>query len=189
MNNHSPLSRSRGHGRGVDVRALKAGDHQAWAALVESLGPKISGYAYRLGASDPDEVVSATLEAVARSIGSFEGSSSQFQSFVFKIAHDRAVDSWRRTSRRREVSLDDSYSEPSADDTVPFTFEDPEVLGVLAELSHDQRQMIELRYLIGLSTRETALAMGRSEVATRVALSRAKAKLRDLLGDPKWSDS
>ncbi len=49
--------------------------------------------------------------------------------------------------------------------------------------------MIELRYVIGLSTRETALAMGRSEVATRVALSRAKAKLRGLLDDMERGDA
>jgi RNA polymerase sigma factor (sigma-70 family) len=64
---------------------------------------------------------------------------------------------------------------------MPVAFEDPDVLASLDELSDDQRRMIELRYVIGLSTRETALTMGRSEVATRVALSRAKAKLRGLL--------
>jgi len=103
-------------------------------------------------------------------------------SFVFKIAHDRAVDAIRRAQRRPLVASDDAITELPAGDDIPVAFEDPDILASIAKLSDDQRRMIELRYVIGLSTRETALALGRSEVATRVALSRAKAKLRDLLG-------
>lgn len=164
------------------VKGLKAGDPEAWDALVAELGSVIAGYAFRFGAPDPDDVVSATFEAVARSIGSFEGSASQFRSFVFKIAHDRAVDAIRRAQRRPLVASDDAITELPAGDDIPVAFEDPDILASIAKLSDDQRRMIELRYVIGLSTRETALALGRSEVATRVALSRAKAKLRDLLG-------
>lgn len=166
----------------ISVKGLKAGDPEAWDALVTELGSVIAGYAFRIGAPDPDDVVSATFEAVARSIGSFEGSASQFRSFVFKIAHDRAVDAIRRAQRRPLVASDDAITELPASDDIPVAFEDPDILASIAKLSDDQRRMIELRYVIGLSTRETALALGRSEVATRVALSRAKAKLRDLLG-------
>jgi RNA polymerase sigma-70 factor (ECF subfamily) len=165
----------------IRVNGLKAGDPEAWEALVAELGATIAGYVFRLGAPDPDEVVSATFESVARSIGSFEGSASQLRSFVFRIAHDRAVDAIRRAQRQPLVVSDDIITDQPASDDMPVAFEDPDVLASLAELSDDQRRMIELRYVIGLSTRETALAMGRSEVATRVALSRAKAKLRGLL--------
>jgi len=49
--------------------------------------------------------------------------------------------------------------------------------------------MLELRYVVGLSTRETAKAIGKSEVATRVALSRAFAKLKDLLSEELRAES
>jgi DNA-directed RNA polymerase specialized sigma24 family protein len=43
------------------------------------------------------------------------------------------------------------------------------------------QQMIYLRYTAGLTTKETARAMGKSEVATRVGLSRAMVRLREVL--------
>jgi DNA-directed RNA polymerase specialized sigma24 family protein len=43
------------------------------------------------------------------------------------------------------------------------------------------QQMIYLRYTAGLTTKETARSMGKSEVATRVGLSRAMVRLREVL--------
>jgi len=167
----------------LNVRQLKAGDPKTWAALVNELGPTIAGYARRLGASDPDEMVSATLEAVARSIGSFEGTERQLRSFVFKVAHDRTVDSLRRSAHQRETSLETSSVQPKAQETPPTGFEDPELLEVLSSLPEEQRRMLDLRYVVGLSTKETAAVLGRSEVSTRVALSRTMAKVRIRLSE------
>ena len=51
----------------------------------------------------------------------------------------------------------------------------------LAELSEDQRQVIELRYLQQLNVAETAAKMDRSERAVRSVCARALIHLRELL--------
>lgn len=167
--------------RGFSLPALKAGDATAWTWLVAEYSGKVTGYAARMGARDPDDVTSATLEALARRIGDFEGGESQFRSFVFSIAHARIVDDLRRSTRRSEVSIENTLTLLAAEEPNEDTFSDPDLLAALDRLPEDQRRMLELRYVVGLSTKETADAIGKSEVATRVALSRAFTKLKGIL--------
>jgi RNA polymerase sigma factor (sigma-70 family) len=167
--------------RGFSLTALKAGDARAWSWVVAEYRGKVTGYAARMGARDPDEVAGATLEALARRIGDFEGTESQFRSFVFSIAHARIVDDLRRATRRSEVSIENTLTLLAADEPDEDTFSDPDLLAALDRLPEEQRRMLELRYVVGLSTKETADAIGKSEVATRVALSRAFTRLKGIL--------
>ena len=177
-----PVSNSSFRRRGrVTVRALKKGDASAWSLLVAELGPKITGYANRMGARDGDDVAGATFETLARTIGTFEGSESQLRSYVFSIAHARIVDQLRRSTRRSEVSIENTLVLLEADEPTEETFSDPDLLAALGRLPEDQRRMLDLRYVVGLSTKETARAVGKSEVATRVAISRALSKLKELI--------
>jgi DNA-directed RNA polymerase specialized sigma24 family protein len=59
--------------------------------------------------------------------------------------------------------------------------QDPDLLRAIGRLSDEMQQMIYLRYTAGLTTKETARSMGKSEVATRVGLSRAMVRLREVL--------
>lgn len=163
------------------LSALKNGDGDAWSWFVGEFSSKIVGYASRMGAKDPEEVMGATLEAVARRIGEFEGNESQMRSFVFSIAHARIVDDLRRSTRRSEVSIENTLTLLAAEEPNEDTFTDPDLLDALNRLPEEQRRMLELRYVVGLSTKETAAAIGKSEVATRVALSRSFNKLKGLL--------
>jgi len=165
------------------VSGLKKGNPRAWTLLVAELGPKITGYANRMGVPDGDEVMGATFETLARTIGTFEGSESQLRSYVFSIAHARIVDQLRRSTRRSEESIENTLALLEADEPTEETFNDPDLLAALSRLPEDQRRMLDLRYVVGLSTKETARAIGKSEVATRVAISRALSKLKDLLVD------
>ncbi|MEC8503877.1 MAG: sigma-70 family RNA polymerase sigma factor, partial [Actinomycetota bacterium] len=174
---------------GYSLRDLKSGDSGAWSWLVAEFSGKIVGYATRMGARDPEEVMSATLETVATRIADFEGNESQMRSFIFSIAHARIVDDLRKATRRSEVSIENTLTLLEADEPNEDTFSDPDLLDALSRLPEDQRRMLELRYVVGLSTKETADAIAKSEVATRVGLSRAFARLKELLVDDLRSSS
>ena len=180
---------NRGRRNGYSLRDLKLGDSRAWSWLVAEFSGKIVGYATRMGARDPEEVMSATLETVATRIADFEGNESQMRSFIFSIAHARIVDDLRKATRRSEVSIENTLTLLEADEPNEDTFSDPDLLNALSRLPEDQRRMLELRYVVGLSTKETADAIAKSEVATRVGLSRAFARLKELLVDDLRSSS
>lgn len=100
---------------------------------------------------------------------------------MFSIAHARIVDDVRKRSRRQQVDVDWA-SQPSLETTdMGIESSDPDLVAALDQMPDELKHMLHLRYVEGLSTKETARAIGKSEVATRVALSRGMAKLRAVL--------
>lgn len=167
------------------ISALQSGDPEAWAWFFEEFSGSIAGYARRLGVSDVDDVTGAVLETIARSVGSFSGSHGQFRSWVFSIAHARIVDDIRRRARRPEVEFDESHDHGTVGADHRIGDGDPDLEAAMAQLTEEQRSMLHLRYVVGLSTKEIAQAIDKSEVATRVALHRCSKRLRELLGAPE----
>lgn len=55
----------------------------------------------------------------------------------------------------------------------------------ITELSEQQQMAIRLRYVEGLSTKEVAEKIGKTDVATRVLLSRSMRRLEEVLADVK----
>lgn len=180
-----------GNGRRPRISSLKSGEPRAWRWFVDEFGQALVNYAARMGHSDPEEVMGATMETVARGITGFEGTHKQFRSYVFSVAHARIVDDLRKSARRTNIGQDYLESRQHHDDhdlddspfgvAVADAFDGELVTAALARLSDDQRTMIYLRYVEGMSTKDTARAVGKSEVATRVALSRGLGQLREIL--------
>lgn len=163
------------------IAALQRGDADAWAWMLDEFSGPIAGYARRMGVADPDDVTGAVLESVARSVGSFSGSHRQFRSWVFSVAHSRIVDSIRSRARRPEVEFTASHDRTIDAVDHELGSGDPELEFAMQQLNDEQRSLLHLRFVLELSTKEIADVIGKSEVATRVALHRTTKKLRELL--------
>lgn len=163
------------------ISDLKRGDARAWRWFVDEFGPALSGYARKFGHPDPEEVTGSTLETIARRIAKFEGGHRELRSFVFSVAHARIVDDVRKRARREEMSMDWDREPSAGSPEIEIETSDPELLAAIESMPDELKHMLHLRYVQGLSTRETAKAIGKSEVATRVALSRGISKLRGLM--------
>ena len=91
------------------------------------------------------------------------------------------MDELRSTYRKREVVvpvIPETDNQALGIETISFC---PEMENALGQLSRKQQNLIRLRYVEGMSTREVAQSVGESEGATRVGLSRGLHKLRDVL--------
>ena len=102
---------------------------------------------------------------------------------MFSVAHARIVDDVRKRARREVVSVDWDRGPSNVSPEAAIESSDPELLVAIESMPEDLKHMLHLRYVQGLSTRETAKAIGKSEVATRVALSRGISKLRGLMSE------
>ena len=163
------------------VRDLKNGQPEAWRWFVGAFQGPVTGYAKKLGLADPEEVTGSTFETIARRINSFEGGHSELRSFVFSVAHARIVDELRKGSRMARVDFD--FTNEVVPDLAAsgIDTQDPDLQRAIGRIPEEMQQMIYLRYTAGLTTKETAHSMGKSEVATRVGLSRAMVRLREVL--------
>ncbi|HEX4867733.1 MAG TPA: sigma-70 family RNA polymerase sigma factor [Acidimicrobiales bacterium] len=165
------------------LRAARSGADWAWERLVASIAAPLRGYVAAQGAVDPDELVGQVLLQLVQGIERFEGDEAGFRSWVFVIAHHRVIDERRR--QRRQTALQ-ARQAPAADAPpadagldASATIDWPQRLRVLSE---DQRHVILLRVVAGLSAEEVARILGKRVGTIRVLQHRGLARLRAELG-------
>lgn len=187
----------------VDVEAMvrdaRAGDSSALGQLYDTYRDRVARFATgRLGdAEKAEDVTSETFEAVCRNLGSYRAG-TDFEAWLFTIAHRRVADHFRRRFRRREVELDEvghpAYQGghhalpgplPAVDgpeEAVLAAEQRAEVAGAFRRLRADQQEVLALRVLGGLSAAQVGEVLGKSEGAVRVAQHRALRSLRETMG-------
>jgi RNA polymerase sigma-70 factor, ECF subfamily len=173
----------------VDVEAMvrdaRAGDTDALGQLYDTYRDRVARFATgRLGdAEKAEDVTSETFEAVLRNLGAYRPG-TDFEAWLFTIAHRRVTDVFRRRSRRREVALDETVQAAvgGPEEAVLAAERRAEVAGAFGRLRADQQEVLALRVLAGLSATQAGEVLGRSEGAVRVAQHRALRSLREAMG-------
>ena len=181
------------------VRDARAGDADALGRLYDTYRDRVARFATgRLGdAEKAEDVTSETFEAVLRNLGAYRAG-TDFEAWLFTIAHRRVADHFRRRARRREVALDEAVRPAGRGGRSPFPGPLPavggpeeavlaaerraEVAGAFRRLRADQQEVLALRVLGGLSATQVGQVLGKSEGAVRVAQHRALQSLREAMG-------
>jgi RNA polymerase sigma-70 factor (ECF subfamily) len=161
-------------------------DKQALEGIYEQYNLDIYRYAFRLlNESDlAEECVAETFHRLliaARGGTNFEN----IRAYLYRIAHNWITDHHRRNPVR-EVSLeDDLHADPEGNPSVLVSqkMDRQRVRQALMQLSPEQRQVIELRFVENWSHQEVADALGKSVDATRALQYRAVEALRQLLSE------
>jgi RNA polymerase sigma-70 factor, ECF subfamily len=158
-------------------------DRAAFGVLYRRYVDRVYGYAfYLLGDHhDAEDVTERTFLAALKGMDRFRDEGASFRAWLFRIAHNNAANALRSRRRRTAQPLDE-VPEPlaAAPDPAGLVAQADELRHVrraLATLSEERRQVIILRFVDGLSSREIGAVLGRSQGAARVLLHRA---LRDL---------
>ena len=155
-------------------------------ALVEQLRPDLHRYCARMVGSviDGEDVVQDTL---AR--GYYELSALQempaLRAWLFRIAHNRALDYLRRYERRMGEPLDEATAEVmdyESDPEVLLPREQAVTIAVarFAQLLPTQRSCVILKDVLDYSLEEIAAALEISVPAVKAALHRGRTRLRTL---------
>jgi RNA polymerase sigma-70 factor, ECF subfamily len=180
----------------VDVEALvrraRAGDHDALGELYDRFRDRVARFATgRLGdAEEAEDVTSETFEAMLRNLRGYRPG-TDFEAWLFTIAHRRVADHFRRRARRRELPLDEAAAGSlqgagaapgGPEDAVLAAERRAEVALAFRRLRPDQQEVLALRVLGGLSAAQVGRVVGRSEGAVRVAQHRALLDLRSAIG-------
>jgi len=131
---------------------------------------------FRLGRADEDVVAEVFVRAWA-GISSYQDRGRPFGAWLFGIARHLIADEFR--TRSRVVPVAEAWDEGDE----PMTAELLALRHAIDRLPDDQRQAVELRYLVGLSNDEVADAMGTTASAVNTKRWRALRALRDVLGE------
>jgi RNA polymerase sigma-70 factor (sigma-E family) len=99
-----------------------------------------------------------------------------------RILANARIDLWRKRRREVLVAPDQLPHGVTADESAVVVHRD-ELVRALAELSPQQRRVVVLRYLVGLSEREVADDLGVSTGTIKTQASRGLHKLRASMGE------
>ncbi|HEV2492615.1 MAG TPA: sigma-70 family RNA polymerase sigma factor [Terriglobia bacterium] len=172
------------------VAGARAGDTDAFRALVDRYSRKIFRLGYRMTSNehDAEDVVQETFLRAYRALDQFE-SRADFGTWIFRIAANAALDLMRKRQRHEEsrspldpAGSEDSPELPSADPTperLMFSAEvKDKVTRALAGLSAVERTAFVLRHFEGMSIEEIGNVLDLKESATKNTVFRAVQKLR-----------
>lgn len=173
------------------ISRSQSGDIQAFNDLVELYQRQVYNLALRMlgSAETAEDATQDTFVSAYRAIAGFRGGS--FKAWILRIAANSCRDKMRVSRRASIVSLDNLMEEVGdfiADDKTesPEDYAQRRELGrlldgSLARLPEDQRLVVVLSDIQGLTYEEIAQVIGISLGTVKSRLSRARLRLRELL--------
>lgn len=177
------------------IKRAKKGDSKAFSALLNEYLSMIYNIAYRM-TGNPDDASDMTQEVMIKlfkNLDSFN-QKSKFSTWVYRVATNTCLDELKKIRRKQTLSLDAEYE--TDDGSVSFEQEDlsptPDeqaetnelkdiVARAITRLGEEHRAVIVLRDIKGLSYGEIAEILNCSDGTVKSRLSRARAKLKEIL--------
>jgi RNA polymerase sigma-70 factor (ECF subfamily) len=115
------------------------------------------------------------------SIGRFEWKAVPFSAWLFRIAHNLAMDFFRATRRvqpEEEVPEPAGAEEASAEHYALDAIGRASMLELIARLSPEQRQVLTLKFVFNFANADVASILGKTEGAVKSLQHRALASLQ-----------
>jgi RNA polymerase sigma-70 factor, ECF subfamily len=177
---------------GVEVRELVAraqdGEPEALEELYLLHFDRVYSYLQMTVGNrhDAEDLTTQTFVKMLESIERFEWRKAPFSAWLFRIAHNLAVDHFRSHKRWQP---EEEPPEPldadrrSAEDEALHSIGRRSMLEMIEGLSQDQQQVLTLKFVFNFSNGEAATVLGKSEGAVKSLQHRALASLqRQLTG-------
>ena len=170
------------------VVLAQKGESSAFEALYDHFYDQIFRYiAFKTSDSlIAEDLTEDVFLRMLESIRKFKPQGHPFSSWIFRIAHNRVIDHYRKRGRDKNVPLDTilttvGESQSTLDTYVETKLAMREVNQAMENLTDLQREVLNLRFAGGLSIKETAEALNRNENSVKALQHSAVKKLRVLL--------
>ena len=175
-------SSENGRVRGLVERA-QLGDRAALEELYLIHFDRIYSYLHMSVGSrhDAEDLTTQTFVKMLESIGRIRWQSVPFSAWLFRIAHNLAMDHFR--ARRRWQPEEDipeaaGAEETSAEEQALAAIGQSGLLDLIADLSPEQRQVLTLKFVFRFSNGEAATILGKTEGAVKSLQHRALSSLQ-----------
>jgi RNA polymerase sigma-70 factor, ECF subfamily len=179
------------------VSRAQGGDSEAFAALYDRYVDQVYGFVIRKVGNRPlaEDLTSDVFLRALRSISRFSWQGVDIGAWLMTIARNRITDHFKSARARLEQPTDEMSDEP-----VSGGEDDPEQAALAGDvgaalhlamdlLADDHREVLDLRFVQGLSVAESAAAMDRTDGAIKALQYRAVRALAQIIKDsPHFSE-
>ena len=129
---------------------------------------------------DAEDLTTQTFLRMLESIRKFRFQSAPFSAWLFRIAHNLAMDHFRAARRwqpEEDVPEPEGAVESSAEDEAFESIGRRSMLELIENLSHEQKQVLTLKFVFNFSNGEAATILGKTEGAVKSLQHRALGSL------------
>lgn len=167
------------------IHKAKKADPDVVVELYERYQLRVFRYLYyQIG--DQQTAEDLTSEVFIRMINALHDYNQEkfsFQAWLFRIARNLSIDHFRRTNIRMDVRLDENQIATHDDplDLVEQGLTSEQLGRALGRLSANQRDVVIMRFVNGMSIREVAEVMNKSQDSIKGLQRRALLALREIL--------
>ena len=156
------------------VQGARAGDDDSLRFLYLRYADSVYSYVCSIVRSehDAEDITQAVFAKLPSKLENYRRQAVPFSSWIMRVAHNAAVDHLRS---RRTSSSETVEDVMAADDTGRERLEALRV--ALSRIPEGQREILALRFIGGLTPRETAEQTGRTEKAVHALQHRARKAL------------
>jgi RNA polymerase sigma-70 factor (ECF subfamily) len=136
---------------------------------------------------DAEDLTTQTFMKMLESIKRFRWQSAPFSAWLFRIAHNLAMDHFRASRRwqpEEEVPEPVGDSEPSAEAAAFQSIGRQSMLDLIENLSQEQKQVLTLKFVFNLPNTEVATILGKTEGAIKSLQHRALVSLQKQITSP-----
>jgi RNA polymerase sigma-70 factor (ECF subfamily) len=165
------------------VERAQKGDRQALEELYLLHFDRIYSYLHMSVGNrhDAEDITTQVFLKMLESIGKFRWQSAPFSAWLFRIAHNLAMDHFR--SRRRwqpeeDVPEQPGEEEPSAEAMAMQSIGRQSMLELIEDLSPEQQQVLTLKFVFNFPNGDVATILGKTEGAIKSLQHRALVSLQ-----------
>jgi RNA polymerase sigma-70 factor (ECF subfamily) len=168
------------------VELAQRGDRDALEELYLIHFDRIYGYLHVSVGNrhDAEDLTTQTFRRMLESIGKFRWRSAPFSAWLFRIAHNLAMDHFRASRRwqpEEDVPEPDPDESTSAEAGAFESIGQKSMLELIDDLSSEQQQVLTLKFVFGFSNVEAATILGKTEGAVKSLQHRALVTLNKKL--------
>ncbi|MBN1810936.1 MAG: sigma-70 family RNA polymerase sigma factor [Anaerolineae bacterium] len=167
------------------LEKAKAYDEKAIGELYDQYAPLIYNYLYHRvhNAQVAEDLTGDVFVRVLQAIQSSQFWHTSFRSWLYRIAHNLAIDYYRRQPTHPATALPEDLAghEDDPDSAIAKQATKRRLHHAIRSLTPDQQLVLSLRFGEQLSAREVAEIMNKSIGAVEVQQHRALASLRRIL--------
>ena len=175
------------------IRRIRAGDRTAFLEFYDRCAPLLMSVAARIlnDRREAEDVLQDVFTQVWHRSGGYDAELGSLAAWAVALTRNKAIDRIRASTRRRrlieEIALSaEGASEapaPPGNEWLHGRERAERIRVALADLSADQRQVIELAYFAGMSQSEIATRLDQPLGTIKARIRRGMLRLREQLGD------
>jgi RNA polymerase sigma-70 factor, ECF subfamily len=136
---------------------------------------------------DAEDLTTQTFLKMLESIKRFRWQSAPFSAWLFRIAHNLAMDHFRAHRRwqpEEDVPEPPGLAEPSAESQAMQSIGRASMMEMIETLSAEQQQVLTLKFVFNFANAEVATILGKTEGAIKSLQHRALVSLQKKIARP-----